>query len=164
MAHKFGTTVVEASPKRVATYGGGDADTLLALGVVPLLVPDIDPRWKTSGGVGPWSRPRLKGARPVVASNEELEFERVAATRPDLITAVEYDMKRGDYDKLTALAPTIPPPKGFARLQGAVGQDGAAGRRGLGRQADAQQLVDATRAQLAKAARTTPRSLPAARS
>src|SRR4051812_12783067 len=73
VAHKFGTTVVERAPRRVATYGGGDADTLLALGVAPVLVPDIDPRWRNAGGVGPWSRPRLKGAKPVVASNSELE-------------------------------------------------------------------------------------------
>jgi iron complex transport system substrate-binding protein len=156
VAHKFGTTVIEAAPKRVATYGGGDADTLLALGVVPLLVPDIDPRWKDLGGVGPWSRSRQKGARPVVASNEELEFERVAATRPDLITAVEYDMKRGDYDKLSALAPTIPPPKGFAAYTVPWDRMALQVGAGLGRRAEAQKLVDDTRARLAAAAKDNP--------
>ena len=38
--HKYGTTTIERAPKRVATYGGGDVDTLLALGVTPVLVPD----------------------------------------------------------------------------------------------------------------------------
>ena len=79
-----------------------------------MLVPDIDPRWKKSGGVAPWSRARVRGEAPVVASNEALEFEKVAAARPDLITAVEYDLKQPDYTKLSELAPTVPPPKGFA--------------------------------------------------
>jgi iron-siderophore transport system substrate-binding protein len=151
VAHKFGTTVVERAPKRVATYGGSDADTLLALGVVPVLVPDIDPRWKNAGGVGPWSRARLRGAKPVVASNDELEFEKVAAAQPDLITAVEYDVKRADYDKLSALAPTIPPPKGFAAYT--VPWDTMAVQlgSGLGRRAAAERLVASARDQIAAA-------------
>ena len=100
VAHKFGTTTSRRRPRRVATYGGGDVDTLLALGVVPVLVPNIDPRWRDAGGVAPWSRARLRGAKPVVATNDELQFERIAAARPDLITAVEFDLKRPDYDKL----------------------------------------------------------------
>jgi iron-siderophore transport system substrate-binding protein len=153
VAHKFGTTVVERAPKRVATYGGGDADTLLALGVVPVLVPDIDPRWKNVGGVGPWSRPRLHGAKPVVASNDELEFEKVAAAQPDLITAVEYDVKRPDYDKLSALAPTIPPPKGFAPYTVPWDTMAVQVGSGLGRRADAERLVARARDQIAAAAK-----------
>jgi ABC-type cobalamin/Fe3+-siderophores transport system ATPase subunit len=101
--HKFGTTVVRVEPRRVATYGGGDVDTLLALGVAPLLVPDIDPRWKGSGGVAPWSRARLGGTKPAVVSNEEVDFERVAevllpqgVVAPDAIT-VEDLVARGRY-------------------------------------------------------------------
>jgi iron complex transport system substrate-binding protein len=156
VSHKFGTTVVEHAPRRVATYGGGDVDTLLALGVVPVLVPDIDPRWKDAGGVAPWSRSRLDGARPVVASNEGLQFERIASVRPDLITAVEYDMKREDYDKLASLAPTVPPPGGFAAYT--VPWDTMAVQVGaaLGRRGDARRLVDDARAELAAAAEANP--------
>jgi iron-siderophore transport system substrate-binding protein len=156
VAHKFGTTVVERAPRRVATYGGGDADTLLALGVVPVIVPDIDPRWKGAGGVGPWSRARLKGAKPVVASNSEFEFERVAAARPDLISAVEYDMKRADYDKLTALAPTIPPPKGFAPYTVPWDTMAVQVGSGLGRRADAERLVADAHARVAAAGKANP--------
>jgi iron complex transport system substrate-binding protein len=156
VAHKFGTTVIERAPRRIATYGGGDVDTLLALGAVPLLVPDIDPRWRKVGGVGPWSRPRLRGARPVIASNQELQFERVASVRPDLVTAVEYDLKRGDYDKLSELAPTVPPPKGFAPYTVPWDTMALQVGAGLGRRADAQRLVDGARAQLAAAAKANP--------
>jgi iron complex transport system substrate-binding protein len=156
VAHKFGTTVVERAPKRVATYGGSDADTLLALGVVPVLVPDIDPRWKNVGGVGPWSRSRLRGVKPVVASNEELEFEKVAATQPDLITAVEYDVKRPDYDKLSALAPTIAPPKGFAAYTVPWDTMAVQVGAGLGRRAEAERLVASARKQIAAAGKANP--------
>ena len=140
----------------VATYGGGDVDTLLALGIVPVLVPDIDPRWKPSGGVAPWSRARLRGTKPVVASNSELQFERVAAAQPDLITVVEYDMKRADYDKLSALAPTIAPPKGFAPYTVPWDTMAVQVGSGLGRRSDAERLVAAARDQIAAAARSNP--------
>ncbi len=154
--HKFGTTMVEQAPRRVATYGGGDVDTLLALGITPVLVPDIDPRWKKTGGVAPWSRSRVRGEAPVVAGNEALEFEKVAAARPDLITAVEYDLKQPDYNKLSQLAPTVPPPKGFAPYT--VPWDTMAVQVGasLGRRADAEGLVKATRDRIAAAAEANP--------
>ena len=157
VSHKYGTTTVGQAPKRVATYGGGDVDTLLALGVTPVLVPDIDPRWKASGGVAPWSRERVKGAKPVVASNQELEFEKVAAARPDLITAVEYDLKKPDYTKLSDLAPTVPPPKGFAPYT--VPWDTMAVQVGasLGRKADAEQLVRQTKDAIAKETKANPK-------
>jgi iron complex transport system substrate-binding protein len=154
--HKFGTTVVGSAPGRVATYGGGDADTLLALGVVPVLVPDIDPRWKDMGGVGPWARPRLRGRQPLVASNRELELERVASVRPDLVTAVEYDMKREDYDKLSELAPTVPPPGGYAAYTVPWDVMALQVGAGLGRRADAEELVEQTREKLAAAANANP--------
>ena len=154
--HKFGTTVVERAPERVGTYGGGDVDTLLALGVPPLLVPDIDPRWKAQGGVAPWSRDRLKGAKPVVASNQELQFERIASVRPDLITAVEYDMKRADYDKLTDLAPTVPPPAGFAPYTVPWDTMAVQVGSGLGRKQEAEKLVEDARAQIAQAGKDNP--------
>ncbi len=154
--HKFGATEVAAAPSRVAAYGGGDVDTLLALGIVPVLVPNIDPRWKDLGGVGPWARARLKGAKPVVAANDELQFERIAKVRPDLITTVEFDLKRSDYDKLSALAPTIPPPKGFApwtvpwdRMAIQVGT-------GAGQRDKATRLVAQARASIAAAGRANP--------
>jgi iron complex transport system substrate-binding protein len=154
--HDFGTTVVESAPRRVAAYGGGDVDTLLALGVAPVLVPDIDPRWRDAGGVAPWSRARLRGARPVVASNEELQFERIAATRPDLITAVEYELKRGDYDKLSELAATIPPPRGFEAYKVPWNLMALQVGASLGRRGEAQRLVEATGHRLAAAARANP--------
>jgi iron complex transport system substrate-binding protein len=155
--HKYGTTTIERAPKRVATYGGGDVDTLLALGVTPVLVPDIDPRWKQSGGMGPWSRSRVRGKAPVVANLEEVEFEKVAAARPGLFTAVEYDLKRPDYDKLSELAPTVPPPKGYEPYT--VPWDVMAKQvgAGLGRADDAEQLVKATRARIAAAAKANPK-------
>ena len=157
MPHKYGMTTIEQAPKRVATYGGGDVDTLLALGITPVLVPDIDPRWKASGGVAPWSREKVEGEKPVVASNEELEFEKVAAARPDLITAVEYDLKKPDYTKLSELAPTVPPPKGFAPYT--VPWDTMAVQVGasLGRKADAEQLVKDTKNAIAKEAKANPK-------
>ncbi|MGH8908250.1 MAG: ABC transporter substrate-binding protein [Egibacteraceae bacterium] len=42
-----------------------------------------------------------------------VQFERVAALRPDLILAVFSSIERADYDKLAQIAPTVAQPKGF---------------------------------------------------
>ena len=49
----------------------------------------------------------LKGAQPEVVSGQEINFEAVAAQRPDLIIAINAGLKQGDYDKLSRLAPTV---------------------------------------------------------
>ncbi|WP_354701777.1 Putative ABC transporter substrate-binding lipoprotein YhfQ [Paraconexibacter sp. AEG42_29] len=155
--HKFGTTTVRAAPKRVASVGGGDVDTLLALGIVPLVVPDIEPSWKADGGgVGPWSRPLLRGAEPTVVSSQEIGFEQIAAARPDLVSAVEFDLKRSDYDKLSDLAATIAPPKGFAAYTVPWDTMALQVGRSVGRLAAARKLVATARAQRTQAGRDNP--------
>lgn len=42
-----------------------------------------------------------------------IQIEQIAALRPDLIIAIWSDLKQSDYTKLSQLAPTIAPPKGY---------------------------------------------------
>src|SRR5688500_14556176 len=65
--HAYGSTTVSAPPSRVAVVGLGDADVLLALGVVPVLVPVWN--GSTADGVGTWARPHLGGAAPIPLAN-----------------------------------------------------------------------------------------------
>ncbi len=47
-------------------------------------------------------------ARPQILHNSDgFEFERIAALKPDLIVGTNSGMRKADYDKLSALAPTI---------------------------------------------------------
>jgi len=105
--HAFGSTTVSAPPSRVAVVGLGDADVLLALGVVPVLVPV----WNGSvdDGVGSWARPHLAGAAPIPLANATTDFdlEPIAAATPELIVAVNNAIEEDVYRKLSAIAPTV---------------------------------------------------------
>jgi iron complex transport system substrate-binding protein len=103
--HKFGTTTIPSAPQRVVTVGYTDQDAVLALGVVPVGVGDF------LGGYDwrhrPWAQAALHGAEPAVVSGQQINFEAVAAQRPDLIVAINAGLKRGDYEKLSQIAPTV---------------------------------------------------------
>ena len=103
--HKYGKTTVESEPERVVTVGYTDQDAVLALGVVPVGVGDFlgGYEWRER----PWAQDALKGAQPEVVSGQEINFEAVAAQRPDLIIAINAGLKQADYDKLSRLAPTV---------------------------------------------------------
>jgi len=103
--HKYGSTTIKSEPERVVTVGYTDQDAVLALGVVPVGVGDFlgGYKWRER----PWAQAALKGADPPVVSGQEINFEAVAAQRPDLIIAVNAGLKRADYDRLTKIAPTV---------------------------------------------------------
>jgi iron complex transport system substrate-binding protein len=103
--HKFGTTEVEAPPERVVAVGFNDQDFALALGVKPVGVRQFQ------GGIDitqrPWAQDALGGAEPEIIGAEELELEKIAALRPDVILAVYSGLKESDYKTLSKIAPTI---------------------------------------------------------
>ncbi len=104
--HKFGTTTVPAAPKRIVSVGLTEHDTLLALGYTPIAFTE----WygDQPEGIWPWAKEALGDARPEILHNSDgFEFERIAALRPDLIVGTNSGMRKADYDKLSALAPTI---------------------------------------------------------
>ncbi len=105
LEHKYGTTEVPAAPERVVTVGYTDQDAVLALGVVPVAVANFGGgyEWKTR----PWAQDALKGADPTVVADQQINFEAVAAQRPDLIFAINAGLKQADYDKLSRIAPTV---------------------------------------------------------
>jgi iron complex transport system substrate-binding protein len=105
--HKFGQTTVASPPKRVISAGFTEQDDLLALGVVPAAVTNW---WGDQPfGVWPWAQPRLGGAQPVVLSLVDgLQFDRIAALKPDLIVSTNAGVDRDSYNRLSGIAPTIP--------------------------------------------------------
>jgi iron complex transport system substrate-binding protein len=114
IAHKYGETTIESAPQRIVTVGLKEQDDCVALGVVPV----GSTTWFDLGGsklFGPWAKDKLGGApEPTVLSDVDgIQFEQVAALQPDLIIGVYSGIKQADYDKLTALAPTIAPLKEY---------------------------------------------------
>ncbi|WP_281689819.1 iron-siderophore ABC transporter substrate-binding protein [Pseudonocardia thermophila] len=110
--HKYGSTTIPAKPQRVVTLGYTDQDAVIALGTVPVGTSE----WygDQPGALFPWAAEKLGGAPlpTVLPVSQTVDFERVAALAPDLILALYAGLEQGDYEKLSAIAPTVVPPAG----------------------------------------------------
>ena len=111
--HAFGETTVPAAPTRVVSAGFTEQDSLLALGVVPIATTE----WFGSQpfAVWPWAQPKLGAAQPVVLNLDNgIQVDQIAALKPDLIVATNAGVDADTYQKLSAIAPTIPQSGGDA--------------------------------------------------
>lgn len=107
--HIFGTTTIPSEPERVVAMIEQDADTLLALGVLPV---GVHSRYGFDNGYGPWAQDELDGRDLQVWSGREFNLEGVAAANPDLIVFATAIDDRDLYDRLSGIAPTVFRPKG----------------------------------------------------
>jgi iron complex transport system substrate-binding protein len=112
--HARGSTTIEGAPERIVVVGYTDHETLLALGIKPVGAMD----WFAEGTYArwPWEREAWAGdpAQVVSSKSYEIDFERVAEQRPDLILGIYADLSETDYDKLSQIAPTVAQAKGTA--------------------------------------------------
>jgi iron complex transport system substrate-binding protein len=141
IAHKYGSTTIEAAPQRVVVTGLTEQDALLALGVVPVATTE----WfgEQPGAIWPWAKDELgSSATPAVLSNVDgIQFEKIAALRPDLIVGMYSDLSQQDYGTLSKIAPTLAPPKGASNF-GVTWQDATRTvGRAVGKSAEADKLV-----------------------
>jgi iron complex transport system substrate-binding protein len=114
--HMYGDTTIDAIPERVATWGFGTTDAVLALGVVPVAMPSAE----YGGGddlIYPWvsdSIADLGGEAPVLLDNSayELPVEQLLATDPDVLMAPHSGLTQAEYDAVTAAGiPVVAPPE-----------------------------------------------------
>ncbi|BBX47606.1 ABC transporter substrate-binding protein [Mycobacterium cookii] len=113
ITHAFGETTIPGPPKRVVSAGFTGQDDLLALGVVPVAVTN----WfgDQPFGVWPWATAKLGNAKPVVLNLDNgIQVQQIAALKPDLIVATDAGLDQDTYQKLTAIAPTLPQSGGDA--------------------------------------------------
>nr|WP_275889333.1 iron-siderophore ABC transporter substrate-binding protein [Nakamurella flavida] len=103
----FGTTTIASAPQRVVVVGYTEADSVLALGTVPLAVQEFGFPGKIGG---PWLDDLLQGQTPTVLTGQELNLEQIASFTPDLIIGVNRALTADDYAALTAIAPTLARP------------------------------------------------------
>lgn len=153
--HKFGTTTVPAEPKRIVSVGLTEHDSALALGYRPIAITD----WygDQPDGLWPWTRDLYGGERPqLLSSSDGFEFERIAALKPDLILGTNAGMRDADYEKLSALAPTIAPPTGASDYFSPWNEQVELIAQGLGRAAEGTALVTEVRDAFAEAAEEHP--------
>jgi iron complex transport system substrate-binding protein len=127
ISHVFGETTIPEPPKRVVSAGFTGQDNLLALGVVPIAVTN----WfgDQPFAVWPWARGRLGNAKPVVLNLDNgIQVHQIAGLKPDLIVATDAGVDEDTYQKLSAIAPTIPQSDGYAFFEPWKEQATAIGR------------------------------------
>lgn len=111
--HTYGSATIPKRPRRVVTVGLTEQDYVLALGVRPVAARE----WfgDQPGALWPWARREL-GDRslPAVLPRQQLDFEQIAALRPDVILGVNSGLTRDEYDKLSRIAPTVAQPQEHA--------------------------------------------------
>lgn len=114
IAHKYGETQVPSAPERIVSVGYNDQDTVLALGGG--LAGTFDWYGDHPYGVWPWARDLLRDTQPTIVgtASTNIDFEKVAAAAPDLIVGTYSGLTQAQYDKLSAIAPTVAQPQGFA--------------------------------------------------
>lgn len=108
--HAWGSTSIESAPQRIVTWGWGNEDAVIALGVVPVGIP-FQSYGGGEDGIQPWTEEALAAAGaelPTVLDNAgEPPLEQIAALEPDLIIAAFSGVTEEQYVLLSAIAPTV---------------------------------------------------------
>lgn len=150
--NKRGPVEIPAQPKRVVALDFDSADAAIALGVVPVGMAEVD---YAPGKVQPWTRAALAGEQvelfPYV---DGPPLEKIAALRPDVILAANSYGLDESWDELNKIAPVV-------AAQGVEGTDSwqlTTERVGtaLGKSAEADELVAATKDRVAEAREANP--------
>ncbi|ROU02454.1 ABC transporter substrate-binding protein [Histidinibacterium lentulum] len=153
IAHKFGTTVIEEAPERVASVDFAGADDLLALGIQPVTIRHWygdHPR-----SVWPWADPLLEEEDPTILRGQ-LDFEAIAAEDPDVIVALWSGITAEEYERLSLIAPVVAVPEGVGDYALPWDERALLTGRAVGREDEAVDLVDAVRGELAAVAEAHP--------
>jgi iron complex transport system substrate-binding protein len=154
--HARGTTTIKSEPKRIVTVGLRDQEPLLALGIKAVGAMD----WFQQGTFAkwPWERARWGGQPPQVISTGgfAINFERVAAQRPDLILGVYQDIKPGDYKRLSRIAPTIAQSRDHKPYTTPWREETLTIAEAVGRKAQGQRLIEDVNAKFAQVRKEHP--------
>jgi iron complex transport system substrate-binding protein len=148
VTHAFGQTTIPEVPRRIVALGQTDCDPLLALGNVPIAVGSFMQSWYSP--VNPWNKDAL-GAKPAEVNFSEIQFEKILALKPDLITMVSGGITESQYNTLSKICPVVGRPVGYEDSAVPYGPATLLIGQAVGKSAAAKKLVDKVDAQFAAA-------------
>ncbi len=115
LEHALGVTTITKKPERVATVAWANHEVPLALGIVPVGFAAANFGDDDNDGMLPWVSKKLVelgGDKPVLFDEGDgIDFEAVAATRPDVILASYSGLSQSEYDILSQIAPVVAYPQ-----------------------------------------------------
>lgn len=110
IAHVWGITRIDGTPRRIVSLSYNGADNWLALGIVPVA-------WRSwyggdaATGLWPWAAGQVTPQTAIVLRGD-IDAEVIARLQPDLIEAMFGGITRSDYARLSRIAPVLAPPAG----------------------------------------------------
>ncbi|WP_439593180.1 ABC transporter substrate-binding protein [Microbacterium sp.] len=157
--HIYGETTIETKPERIATWGWGATDAVLALGIVPVAIASMD----YGGGdnrITPWVEEAiadLGGEEPVILDNAtyELKVEELLAADADVLIAPYSGLTQEEYDQVTDAGIAVVAPEEAlwsTPWRDVITETGKA----IGLESEAEQLVADLDQQVADAAAENP--------
>lgn len=149
---RFGTTVIEDQPERVATVDYAGADNILALGLQPLTARAWFGPFETA--LWPWAQARATKMPSVLSG--ALNYEQIAATDPDVILALRSGITADDYAKLSLIAPVVAVPPGRGDYDLDWEEQALLAARALGRTDEARTQIDEIKSAIAHMAQDHP--------
>ena len=105
--HTFGETTIEEQPERVVVLGWSAQDTVYALGLEPVGMPEY-PFGGGDDGVLPWNDEHFDPeVTTLLDTADGPPLEAIAALEPDVILAPYEGFDEAVYESLTGIAPTV---------------------------------------------------------
>ena len=148
ITHAYGETTIPAAPTRIVAIGFNDADFVLPSGSSRSGCATSSACTTRPGR--PWAQQALAGARPEVVGANEINMEKVASLRPDLIIGVYPFMEESTYRTHSRARPDHRPAHGGDAAAPWQEQTRITGKA-LGRPAQAEEVVAATEKDFADA-------------
>lgn len=159
VTHAYGETEIPEAPTRVATVSWVNADTSLALGVVPVGMPRNSFGANAAGSTD-WFDSKLEemgGTMPELYSETDgINTEAIAALQPDLILGAYSGMTAEEYETLSKIAPTIAMPEGDVAFGTAWQDSTRLIGEALGRSEAAEELITDVESQIQQVATDNP--------
>lgn len=142
----------------VVALGWSDAETALALGVVPVAVFDWQGFGVDSKGVGPWATSLFGDTVPTIIDrgDESLNYEQIASLDPDVILNTRSGNDEAEFQRLSEIAPTVYGPAGTGAYATEWRDQVALVGAALGKKAEATALVTDVDAQITATAAANP--------
>ncbi|MBB4913525.1 ABC transporter substrate-binding protein [Streptosporangium saharense] len=156
LTNAWGKATIEKKPVRVATVSDGDTSIALALGLVPVIVPDVEdgdpPAEYKKRAMDKLGVTELK----TYDDTDGVDYEAIAAEAPDVILAVNNWQMDTSYAKLAPVAPIVT----FAKKEDADTlpwqERLKTAAKALGLSAKADEVIAANRKTIADAAAANP--------
>lgn len=150
--HKFGQTTVPANPQRVVTVGWTDQDFVLPFGVVPVSTRQFFDSYNNY----PWVKAATDGKGVSTWGGDEIDYEAIAAQKPDLIFAIYESVDQQMYDRLSQIAPTVIQSKDYPDEETPWNVQLLTTGKALGKERQAQELVDKVQGRIDEARTANP--------